>query len=528
MIKKWICMLLCLMMIASLTVVAGSAEEVVAPGAPDTAEFDWDGFIKEDVDLASTGVTLDDPLIVPRIVVTTEHGNGTTLQKTDGYQNAAITITDTDGSVLSDSCSFKVRGNTTAMTFIEKKAYTFKFEKKKEVLGLGKGKKWALLANAFDPTMLRTDLAFSLAEELGLSYTSDRRFVEVFLDGSYRGCYELVEPVQQAKDRVDIDIESNNGMKDFLLEYEAQREEEGVSYFTVNGLRFIASEPDEPTEEQLAYITDTMSAITDTMKNGTREEIEAVIDVPSFAAFYLLNEYLKTFDFDMSSVFFYYKDGKLYAGPAWDYDMSTGNINSDLSGARPRSTYAPEGIKQSKNNLYRFLCDKSWFMDEVKSVYEEHYGYIKNIFADGGQLDTWAQENSEIFARNWTVWRISKWLYNYQKKPLPTYQENLDFLKDWLDTRNAWLYDEWDLFGYDYLRGDADGNGAVEVIDVTAIQRALVSLEVPGDDGYLELRAAVTGDELTITDATAIQRYLSSMGNRYEINTAVKTKLRDK
>ena len=54
-------------------------------------------------------------MTVPQIRVTTENGNGTTLQKADGYQNAAITITDTDGSMLSDSCLFKVRGNTTAL-----------------------------------------------------------------------------------------------------------------------------------------------------------------------------------------------------------------------------------------------------------------------------------------------------------------------------------------------------------------------------------------------------------------------------
>lgn len=69
-------------------------------------------------------------MTVPQIRVTTENGNGTVLQKEDGYQNAQITITDTDGSVLSNSCQFKVRGNTTALSWIEKKAFAFKFEKR--------------------------------------------------------------------------------------------------------------------------------------------------------------------------------------------------------------------------------------------------------------------------------------------------------------------------------------------------------------------------------------------------------------
>ncbi len=533
MMKRIVSMLLCVMMTVSLAAFHASAEEPLFSGepepvVPDDAAFITDGFKKTDADLASTGVTLDDPVIVPRIVVTTENGNGTTLQKEDGYQNASVSITDTDGSVLSDSCTFKVRGNTSAMAAIGKKAYTFKFEKKKDVLGMGKGKKWVLLANTFDPTMLRNYMAFEFAHHLGLPYTSEHRFVEVFLDGSYRGCYELVEPVQEGKERVNIDIESNDGKKDFLIEYERTRLEPDVIYFTVDGLRFIASDPDEPDEDQLNYITETLTVVTDTMRNGSREEIEEVIDVPSFVKFYLLNEFFKTMDFDESSVFFFYKDGKLYAGPAWDYDMSTGNTNADLVSAHARNTAKTDGILQDTKNFYKYIGRKSWFVDEVKKAYEENYDYMVSLFAENGLLDTWSNESKDIFDRNWTVWRVSRHWYNYQKPPLATYQLNLDFLKNWLNERNSWLFDHYDLFSYEYLRGDADGNGALDVLDATTIQRVLAGLSAQDEDGHMALRATVTGDELSITDATAIQRYLASLDNIYELDTTVKVKLREK
>jgi hypothetical protein len=92
-------------------------------------------------------------LTVPRVYVTTDDGNGNTIEKADGYVGANIKIEDVDGSVLEDKASFKVRGNSTALA--EKKPFTFKFSKKKDVLGMGKGKKWALLANCFDPTLMR-------------------------------------------------------------------------------------------------------------------------------------------------------------------------------------------------------------------------------------------------------------------------------------------------------------------------------------------------------------------------------------
>ena len=264
----------------------------------------------------------------------------------------------------------------------------------------------------------------------------------------------------------------------------------------------------------------------DTLKNGSREDIEAVLDVDSFASFYLLNEYLKTFDFDMSSVFFFYKDGKLYAGPAWDYDLTTGNTNINLVNPRAKAVVYTDGLLQNNRNIYKYICDKQWFMDEVRAVYEEHYDYIKSISAEGGLLDRYRSEYQALFDKNYTVWKVSRWWYNYQKPPLATYEENFNYLKNWCSERNEWLSEKFDLFGYEYLRGDADGNGEVEIIDATCIQRILAGLQ-HDDDGMTAIRAALSGDELDITDATGIQRYLAGLGNPFELDTNVKIKLRE-
>lgn len=524
MLKKTVSLLLCLMMIltvmtASLTV---GARERLVPEAPVEAEP------TDKAALASTGVTPDDPMLAPRIVVTTENGNGTKLIKSDGYVNAKITITDTDGSSLEDSCVFKVHGNTTAFNSFPKKAFTFKLPKKKDVLGMGKGKKWFLLANLFDPTLLRNYMAIEFARELGLAYTSEQKFVELWLDGSYRGCYTLYEPIQEGKDRVDIDVESNDGKKDFLIEYEQIANEEDKKYFSVDGVRFAVKDPDDTTDEQLDYVSGVMTDIISVMKSGKKEDAERVIDIPSFVKYYLLNEYMKNMDFDMSSVFYYYKDGKLYAGPAWDFDKSSGNTDPTIGSVRALNSYKTDGIMQDQFTLYKYIGRQPWFVEEVKRVYEEHYDYIKNISADGGLLDSLRAEYGELFARNFTVFNVRFQATNYQLPPLSTYEENYRYFKNWCAERNAWLFDHWDLFRYAYLRGDADGNGEVEVLDATAIQRRLVELKYRDEDGRIELRAAVTGKALTITDATAIQRYLALAGNPYELEKTVSVKLREK
>lgn len=464
------------------------------------------------------------PLTVPQIRITTESGNGTTLQKTDGYVNASITITDTDGSQLSDSVQFKVRGNSTALTSITKKAYTFKFEKKQDVLGMGKAKKWALLANAFDPTLMRNYLAFELARTMGLAYTSEQRFVELWVDDSFRGCYQLIEPIQEGKTRVDIDIKSNDGMKDFLLEREGSRNESGVTYFRTDGIRFAVSEPEEPTADQLNYIRSTMDGIMTALKSGDRDEIAQKIDIPSFTRYYLINELYKTVDFDFSSVFFYYKDGILYAGPVWDFDLAAGNVDPTYSEVAAQSSQT-DGLFAASRNLYAYLSSLYWFIDEVRATYREYLDDITALYAEGGLIDTLLEDYQDVFARNFSEagWSVTRKWMKLQRRPEATFADNIASLRTWLKERNEWLADyygvipEPDPEPVQYILGDSDGDGIITVYDATAIQRLLVGLHTDDDEG-IALRGCVTGsDTLDVTDATAIQRYLVGLDDGYPI-----------
>ena len=69
-----------------------------------------------------------------------------------------------------------------------------------------------------------------------------------------------------------------------------------------------------------------------------------------------------------------------------------------------------------------------------------------------------------------------------------------------------------------YVRGDADGDGKVTILDATAIQRSLAALPVKSLN---EKAADVDGDGLTILDATAIQRYLAGFENTHSIDKDV-------
>ena len=70
-----------------------------------------------------------------------------------------------------------------------------------------------------------------------------------------------------------------------------------------------------------------------------------------------------------------------------------------------------------------------------------------------------------------------------------------------------------------YIRGDANGDGHVDINDVTSIQRHLAELEHLNSD---RIKAGdVTGEGLDISDATAIQMYLAEYENTFKIGETV-------
>ena len=493
--KRIVSLLLCLTLVAS-AMVCSAISAAAADGEP----------------------SVEQQLHTPQIVVTTENGNGVTLEKIDGYVNAHIVITDTDGSQLEDDIQFKVRGNSTASGFIKKKPFTFKFAKKKEVLGMGKGKKWALIADALDPTLLRNHAALGLGRELGLPYVSQQKICELWVDNSYRGVYTVTVPVEAGNDRINIDNDFDDGkIKDFLIELEKTRTDEGETYFTSGGYRFVAKEPEEPDEGQLAYIQNTMDNIIDAIKNGTQEEIEAVLDVPSFVAFYVLNEFVNNVDLEFSSVNFFYQDGKLFAGPPWDYDFAMAGQSPTVS-ANYRLASQTEGTYAATRMFFRYLCKYEWFMEQAEQLFEEHYSYIHNLGRQGGFLDTMAEEYADEFNRNYTQtgWRITTRWYNYPRERFATYQENLDFLKDWCSARSLWMVTYLKPFKEEYLIGDADGDGEVDIIDATLIQRADARI-LDDADGMIALRGDIELNGLEVIDATLIMKYNVMMETPYVI-----------
>ena len=83
---------------------------------------------------------------------------------TDWVEDDEITVYNPDGSVNLETtlCGARLRGNTTQE--YPKKPFAIKLTKKKPVLGMPEHKRWVLLANWLDHSMIRNTVAFDIAQ----------------------------------------------------------------------------------------------------------------------------------------------------------------------------------------------------------------------------------------------------------------------------------------------------------------------------------------------------------------------------
>ncbi len=378
---------------------------------------------------------------------------------TEEYQPVSIVIVDCIGSsdeIINDKeAIICIRGNSTART--NKLSYNFKLSSKKDVLGLGEGKKWCLLANHYDKTMLRNKISYDFANSLGLPIKLETEFVELYIDNVYEGLYLLSEPVSDGKNRVDIDINAG----EFIIERCIYNENASKKMFQSPiynlNLSYKSPDYDEITEAQKKQLSSFIGKVEEAIESEKQLEIEKIIDIDSFAAMYVFEELFKNVDYSFDSNYFYIKGGKLYAGPIWDMDLSMGNVSSvyeykpyyiynnsiingitygNGSGNSTEGTWALSG-------WYELLMNYDFFKQLVANKFDLVEDSFEQIYSDEGIIDQLVYQYKDALERNYsnTYWDLTKTYSRYEREtPDNTYIGNTEFLKNWLRERKEWVY----------------------------------------------------------------------------------------
>lgn len=208
------------------------------------------------------------------------------------------------------------------------------------LLGLPKENDWVLNALAFDPSLIRDYISFTLSSELG-NYAPRGRYCEVVVNGDYKGLYLLTEKIKIDQERVNLlkmtplDNTLPNVSGGYITKADKTTGGDPIAWMTPSyagvPVTYIHDSPDpeDITFQQHNYIQSQFEALRNvvTAKNQSiTNGYPALIDVPSFVDYILVNELASNVDAYQFSTFFHKdRDGKLRAGPLWDLNLTYGN-----------------------------------------------------------------------------------------------------------------------------------------------------------------------------------------------------------
>ena len=372
---------------------------------------------------------------LPRIDIDTD---GVKIKSKEEYVDCTVTISGADEEYCFEGAEAGIRGRgNDTWKFYPKKPYRIKFSEKTSMFGETKNKSWVLLAMYNDYSLIKDRLAFGLSEVLGTSsYSPSYHYVELYLNGKYRGIYLLTDQVDENKGRTDVkeDFTDEDTEVPFLVELDARAAEEGEEgevWFYAGERKYLVKYP-EPDEryngEQFEYIKSYINKCESLCrKEGvTMAELWQYIDMDSFIDFYIVEELMGQPEINWKSVFMSKsKDGLLVMGPVWDFDWSA--AGPYIGKHRLDYLEKTEGLR-SGDNWFRRLYDNSpEFRESLASRWAEVRDDLLAV------VSAVREENSYILKaakRDYIRWH---W---YELRPYSkAVEENLS----WVEKRALWL-----------------------------------------------------------------------------------------
>lgn len=263
------------------------------------------------------------PYQVFQMYITTNDGKNVVSR--DTYQDCYISL-NAKGAFSNYSATGKIRcrGNSSFLWY-DKKPYRIKLDEKHKLLGLDKAKSWVLLANYRDVTDLMNTFVFEMGHWMGLEYTNHTRYVELFINGDYKGVYQLTEQIQQGGNRVDVSDEK--GILVTLDVDDGPAESplaENNFWTTVYKMPMAVKYPEDEmlTTSVRDSIRDVFAELETAIKNRNYPAVDSLLDIRSFIHYLQIQEFIYNVELSAPRSIFMYKDGdgKWFMGPLWDFD----------------------------------------------------------------------------------------------------------------------------------------------------------------------------------------------------------------
>ena len=399
------------------------------------------------------------------------------------------------------------RGNTT--WGMQKKPYKIKLSSPADLFSMGSADEWGLIANSMDPTMLKNRISYWLGQQLGREETPQLIPCDLVMIGSrepdkpiHLGSYYLSELISLGEGRLNIEKPKKSTISldgepnitgGYLISYytEGQNGDEPAStvFKTNAGIELMNKEPDyddtgspltEGQEAQRTYIRNYIQEIEGLIVNSPEitqeihDQIAAKMDLESLADYWLLQEFARNGDaFATSSTYLYKKrNGPLCWGPLWDLDIGYGEFpiddienNEGTTGFNNTEMLWVDQLRQKDPEFVKILRGRWEILDKK----------LEELTADGGVIDDYKAEIEESKKKDEEIWKDA--YEEPDEGPQDesgegasdlTYDQYVENLKDWIESRRFWFNKNFDNIGTAYATVTFTADG--QVIGTTAVR----------------------------------------------------------
>ena len=374
-----------------------------------------------------------------------------------------ITIT-YDGGTRIQEYPITTRGRGNASWGFPKKPWRIKFADGKSHHMLrgssmespAKAKKWTLINNYGDKTLMRNCLAFEVSKRIGAPYTPWCQPVDVIMNGEYKGCYQLCDQISPDPKRVPItemetwDNEEPELTGGYLIEIDAYASQESSWFSSNRGNPVTIKHPgdEDITTQQHNYIQGYFNLMESSVfasnyadpENGYRK----YLDIESFLKHFLIGEFSGNMD-TYWSVYMYKEreENQFHVAPSWDFDLAFDN-DQRIYPVNGRSDWAYRGGSAAgnmKSFVSRLLSDNA-ADQQLKQIWKDSRkeGLIdeKTLVA---YVDSMAREMTASANLNFIRWPILNSRVHQNVSALGSFEAEVDVLRNYIPVRLAWIDD---------------------------------------------------------------------------------------
>ena len=287
----------------------------------------------DDIQLSSSAISIErkKDTGLPVVIINTE--NKAEILDKENWITANMMI-DGIGEFENYEGTLTIRGRGNSTWLYPKKPFALKLDTKSEILGMPSHKRWVLLANYMDRTLMRNRIAFEIAKKTGLEWTVRGQYVEVVLNGIHIGNYYLCEHIKIDENRVNIaemsatDLDEESITGGYLLEFDRYFDEVNKFRSEICDLPVMIKEPENIQPQQFDYIENyinTIERLLHANNFAVKREYASYIADTTFIDWWFVMELTHNHEAQNPGSCYYYKDRSdvLKMGPVWDFDWGT-------------------------------------------------------------------------------------------------------------------------------------------------------------------------------------------------------------